>query len=610
MPTLKNNAFLKVLSLLIIFSFIAACSAQVSTVEPLPSITHTSSIEEAKSTSTHIPEPTGTPEPTITPELLRLFLPEPLPSGIINSDIPIAYKRNYRSNTLWFGHESQAPQGEILHTTDWVYALVAPFPTIMDDLSSEDFQDLWFGGWEWDEFSSLNVQFNQLSEDEYEQLRAELLSELPFSRLYVPETIAGVMRNFWGYPDETLVKIVETIPDPDTLWEERAWAIIPFDNLHPKLKVISIDGESPLFKDFQPSDYPLNIQYQLIKEQRLDLSFNSQDLDTIISAIETTNRDPDKMTSLIMTGVTALVRATAYRMEMYGVQYPGEEIAHWLREADITHISNEVSFYEDCPFPDPHNRMLFFCSNPDYIELFKFVGADIIELTGNHNNDSLYVYGEDVVPFTLDLYEQYDMKTYGGGRNLEEAKTPAIMTHNGNQIAFIGCNAPGPVFAWATDEHGGAAPCGDYQWMIDKIKQLRMEGILPIATLQYYEDYYNHPESHHIRDFNPLAEAGAVIVNGSQAHRPKGMAFEDGAFVDYGLGNLFFDQMGVTVDGKNIQQTSWEIIQRHTIYDGRLLSTELLTAKLQDYAQPRPMTDRERAVFLEELFSASGWVSR
>jgi poly-gamma-glutamate synthesis protein (capsule biosynthesis protein) len=254
--------------------------------------------------------------------------------------------------------------------------------------------------------------------------------------------------------------------------------------------------------------------------------------------------------------------------------------------------------------------MLYFCSDPKYIELFDYVGADIIELTGNHNNDSLEVFGVDVVPFTLDLYEKHKMETYGGGLNLEDAKSPTIMTHNGNSIAFIGCNAPGPDYAWATDTRGGAAPCGDYQWMIDEISQLRQEGVLPIATLQYYEDYYNYPESHHLRDFIPLAEAGAAVVNGSQAHLAKGMMFQGNSFIDFGLGNLFFDQMGVTVNGTNITQTRWEEIQRHTIYDGRLISTELLTAMLEDYAQPRPMTETERAIFLMELFTASGWISR
>jgi len=599
------------LILLSLFVLTTACQPVIETSVPPPIESRTSSVEDIDPTLTQTPEPTLTQEPTPTQDPLEMFLPEPLPDGMINGDIPITYKRNYHSNTLWFGPASQAPQGEILHTSNWVYALAAPFPTIIDDLSSEEFQVLWFGGWDWEDFlSSSNIQIATISEEEFQQLRSELLDRLPFRNLYIPETIAGVMRNMLGHPDGTLVKIVETIPNPEVLWEENAWAIVPFDDLDPKMKVISIDGASPLFKDFQAGEYPFNLEYQLIKDPHSSASINPQELQNIISSIKPTNRDPHKMTTVIMTGVTALVRATAYRMEMYGVTYPGEEIAHWLRNADITHISNEVSFYEDCPFPDPNNRMLLFCSDPKYIELFEYIGADVIELTGNHNNDALYVWGEDVVPFTLDLYEQSNMKTYGGGRDLEEAKSPAILEHNDNKIAFIGCNAPGPDFAWATDDQGGAAPCGDYQWMVEEIKQLRQEGVLPIATLQYYEDYYNYPESHHIRDFGELADAGAVIVNGSQAHRPKGMTFQSEAFIDYGLGNLFFDQMGVTVNGENITQPRWEIIQRHTIYDGQLLSIELLTAILEDYAQPRPMTAVERKVFLEELFSASGWISR
>jgi poly-gamma-glutamate synthesis protein (capsule biosynthesis protein) len=604
------NLILRVL-FLIIFGLTTACEPNVATNTPSTPKAQTPSVEVVKPTSTHTSKPTLTQAPSATQEPLALFLPEPLPDGMISGDIPNTYKKSFHSNTLWFGTEIQAPQGEILHTTNWVYALAAPFPTILDDLSTEDFQDLWFGGWNYKNFlSSTNLRIHLTSDEEFQQLRSDLLEILPFKKLYVPETIIGVMEALWGYPDGYLVKIVETIPDPEVLWEENAWALVPFEDLNPKLKVISINGTSPLFKDFQAEDYPFNLEYQVIKDQHSSASVNTQELQDILSGIEPTNRDPDKMTTLVMTGVTALVRATAYRMEQNGVTYPGEEIAHWLREADITHISNEVSFYEDCPSPDPNNRMLYFCSDPKYIELFEFVGADIIELTGNHNNDSLEVYGEDVVPFTLDLYEKYGMETYGGGLNLEDSKSPTILTHNGNNIAFIGCNAPGPDYAWATETRGGAAPCGDYQWMIDEINQLRLEGILPIATLQYYEDYYNYPETHHIRDFIPLAEAGAAVVNGSQAHLAKGMTFQEDTFIDFGLGNLFFDQMGVTVNGENITQTRWEVIQRHTIYNGQLLSTELLTAILEDYAQPRPMTAVERIIFLEELFTASGWISR
>jgi hypothetical protein len=37
------------------------------------------------------------------------------------------------------------------------------------------------------------------------------------------------------------------------------------------------------------------------------------------------------------------------------------------------------------------------------------------------------------------------------------------------------------------------------------------------------------------------------------------------------------------------------------------LSTELFTFMLEDWAQPRPMTEDEREAFLQEIFSASGW---
>jgi poly-gamma-glutamate synthesis protein (capsule biosynthesis protein) len=53
--------------------------------------------------------------------------------------------------------------------------------------------------------------------------------------------------------------------------------------------------------------------------------------------------------------------------------------------------------------------------------------------------------------------------------------------------------------------------------------------------------------------------------------------------------------------------TRREFLDRHVFYDGRYISTELLTALLEDYSRPRPMTPQERAAFLAEYFSISGW---
>jgi len=484
------------------------------------------------------------------------------------------------SADLWLGPAESVPAGEHLVSFTWIYALAAPFPTLVEDVTQETLAAFWQG----------------MPQGGMEDVTG----------LYVPEGLGVHFSSQWGTPDLSHIIFYETPPAIDALWKaETVWLILPFDQLEPRLKVIHVAGQSPLLLDFDPAADPLSIRFDLVAlAGRMD---DAAAVLTLPEDLPTTNRDPDKMTSLVMTGVTALVRATAYRMETNGVLYPAEDIVDWLAGADLTHISNEVSFYEDCPFPDPNSGRLFFCSNPAYIELFEYVGADVIELTGNHNNDSWFVYGVDVVPFSLDLYRQRDMVYYGGGESLADAMSPALVSHHGNDLAFMGCNASGPDYAWATPERGGSAPCDDYEWLAAEVSRLKAEGYLPIVTFQYYENYSNIPSETQILDFGKMAEAGAVIVNGSQAHRPKGMAFENGAFIHYGLGNLFFDQMGVTIDGNLIEQTRWEIIQRHTFYDGRYISTELLTAMLEDYARPRPMTTVERWRFLIELFDVSGW---
>jgi poly-gamma-glutamate synthesis protein (capsule biosynthesis protein) len=378
--------------------------------------------------------------------------------------------------------------------------------------------------------------------------------------------------------------------DDIPLSENQSLIILPFEDLNKKLKVILIDGEAPINTNFDPQNYSLSAAIW-IETDLIDHNIN----------LPESNYDPGLRTILVMTGVTALTRATAHRMEIMGNQYPGQDIRDWLTSADLTHISNEVPFAANCPQPDPVQQNLIFCSSPDRIELLEYVGADIIELSGNHLLD----YGLEAVNLTLDMYEERDWVTYAGGWDLADSRSPALIDHNGNRLAFIGCNSVGPPNAWASTSKPGAAPCGDFSWMTDEIENLQADGYLPIVTLQYAEDYTAYPSAQMAADFQMLASAGAVIVNGSQAHTPKMMAFQDDSFLHYGLGNLFFDQMEVYYNDVYLSGTRDEFIDRLIFYDGELISIELLSALLEDYARPRPMTAVERSVFLSRIFSTA-----
>jgi hypothetical protein len=528
------------------------------------------------------PTPTISPTPTIAPT----FTPEPVREVLAWADpsLPPAMKAglNLPEGVRLVDSEAQANlavgaiRGEQQLGTTWVYALVAPFPTLVDDVSLEDIRRAWRGE-ETQAFGSA-------------PLRMSASTRAAFSA-------------WWGPAAEGSILVEAEASLLENAWAESAgrsyggvWAIVPFEDLTPRWKVLKVNGLSPLDPALILRDYPLALWFGYSGSQAA-LNLLSARLGPQGSLFPPGNRDTSKMTVLAMTGVTALARATASRMDLHGSTYPGRDIAEWLRNADLAHISNEVSFNPACPLANPMSTSLQFCSRPEYIELLDFIGTDIIELSGNHNND----YGREASIYSLELYAQRGWLVYAGGANAEEARQPRTIEHNGNRFAFIGCNPVGPPNAWATSDLPGAAKC-DWGYMTENIERLRAGGYLPIVTIQYNEYYIPGPSETQERDFRRMSEAGAVIVSGSQAHFPQSMEFYGSGFIHYGLGNLFFDQMDIPVRG-----TRREFVDRHVFYNGQHISTELLTAMLEDYARPRPMTSEERQQFLSDIFAAGGW---
>lgn len=453
----------------------------------------------------------------------------------------------------------------------WVYVPVARFGTVANNVAINDILRYWRG----------------------DTTALAYLSNGQPPVFVTTATIYYWMTLTYGLPAQNLpVQVVAPDQLATAIWSRpAAWGMIPFDRLDRTLTALTVDGIN-IF------DRALNLDMWPFKEV-FGITGDASILAAVAEAVnatglwQITNRDLDKLTLLIMTGVTALTRATAFKMETIGINYPARDIAPFFADGDIIHTSNEVSFAKNCPYPNPYSTDLVFCSAEKYFDLLKTIRVGVVELTGNHVND----WGVDAMNNSLDMYDKNNMVYFGGGRNTEDARKAAVVTHNGNTIAFLGCNPAGPPNAWAGPKRPGSAQCDD-TFLAQEIPQLKAKGYLVVMTLQFQEVYeYAVPREQQIF-FAKYAKMGADIVMGSQAHQPQGFGFVENAFIHYGIGNLFFDQMWSL-------GTRQMFADKLILYNGRHISTILYTGLIEDFARPRPMTSDERASFLELIFSVS-----
>jgi poly-gamma-glutamate synthesis protein (capsule biosynthesis protein) len=538
--------------------------------QTVPSVTGTDSVSESTVTETTEPVPAN------------FYFDEIIPENIKDS-ISFELKKDFENFHRAATRETADISIEIVpaesdssnYKNSLMYVPVVSFWSFFEESSSKDFIGYW------------NGSMGTLKDITGKEFEPELI---------IRSSDLEVIKKALGKCKVKQIKIAGNEEELTPLLENNinSFSIIPFNEINPKLKPVNLDGISVFDKNLAIANYPITFKIA-VKGEDAGLVEKAK---VSLGNASFSNRDLSKLVTVVMTGVTALTRGTANKMDQKGILYPADKIASLLQNADITHISNEVSFVEDGNAAKSHTMV--FCSRPEYIDLLKFVGTDVIEITGNHLND----YGSKWLSYTLDIYDKEDIAYFGGGRNLEDSYKPATFEINGYKIAFVGANSFGPSSDWAGEDTPGSARINmwdatqkesDMQKMEDIVKNLKSKGFIVIFTFQYMETYNYYPTEEQVKDFRAMIDAGADIVSGSQAHQPMGVDFWGKGFINYGLGNLFFDQM----QNLGVRQG---IIAKHIFYEGKHINTVLITTMLEDYCQPRPTYGNERAELLKSIF--------
>ncbi len=187
-------------------------------------------------------------------------------------------------------------------------------------------------------------------------------------------------------------------------------------------------------------------------------------------------------------------------------------------------------------------------------------GFDVVSFAGNHAMD----YGEEAFLDTLDLLKKHGIAYAGAGRDIHEARQPAILERNGTTVGFLAYLSILPLGFEADEKVPGCAPL----WAWDAYRQVEWQvGAPPLIISQLYSEYKEamledirklrsqvdvlvvsiHAGVHFIPAFVTMyqkeaayaaIDAGADLVLQHHAHILQGIETYKGKAIFYSLGNF------------------------------------------------------------------------
>ena len=423
--------------------------------------------------------------------------------------------------------------------------------------------------------------------DELEKYNIFVLSELNNQFLKEEYSLSSTVLSS---TDELLLKLKE---------DDNNIAFLDFKDLDFRFKILKLDD-----------DYYLdNNSASLSANFYLDVKENVSDyIITVISKnidLGDSSWDRDKLVKINMAGVVAMSRGLALLTDRSGdYGYAARNIGEFLADADLTHVSNEASFVPGC---NVYSGMVF-CSRPEYMEVLQLSGVDIVELTGNHNND----FGAQYSAASIQMYEEAGMRYFGGGLNDEDASEILYENVNNSTIAFLGYNYYDSIYpsvAIASEIRSGANYYSEEKLERD-IKKAKEKADIIIVTFQFQE-CWSYPESDIIypvcyrplespdqkKVFRMAIDLGADIVVGSQAHQPQTYELYEDGIIFYGTGNLFFDQyMWIG--------TRQGMVLSHYIYDGVHIQSKITPIYTDRDLKPSIATQEQAELLMKLLKDA------
>lgn len=231
-----------------------------------------------------------------------------------------------------------------------------------------------------------------------------------------------------------------------------------------------------------------------------------------------------------------------------------EEIAYrppeyfWGTTLPVLRSANAVIGNLECAITDYQQewrktpKVFYFCAGPEGIDVLRPANIRCVSLANNHSLD----FEETGLLDTLKYLDAAGICHAGAGKNLAEARMPAVMDLSGVKIAMIGATDNEPDFA-ANNQPGTnyieiMTDPTTLRFLEDEVSRAKDAGArIIILSLHWGPNMVASPP-HRFREFAHAAiDRGVDIIHGHSAHIVQATEVYRGSLIMYDTGDFLDD---------------------------------------------------------------------
>lgn len=187
--------------------------------------------------------------------------------------------------------------------------------------------------------------------------------------------------------------------------------------------------------------------------------------------------------------------------------------------------------------------------HPANVPCLTAASIDVCAVANNHILD----YGPAGLVETLETLHGAGLRTAGAGRNLDEARRPAVVDlASGRLFVFsVGTASSGIPRSWAATAQ---EPSVDFLRELsdaaaaeieERVRRIKRAGDLVVVSIHWGGNWGYEVDSDQVRFAHRLIDAGVDIVHGHSSHHPRPIEVYRRKVVLYGCGNFIDDYEGV-----------------------------------------------------------------